>query len=65
MTEPLTVSDFCKYEGLDADAVLALPFGQFCELIKKHGFFLSGSGLIPKDYGATISPKRKRTPRTP
>lgn len=57
--EPLSIEEFCKYEGLDYNEVMALPFDAFLVLIKKHGFFLTGNGLIPKDYGATVASKGK------
>jgi hypothetical protein len=49
-TEPLTISDFAKYIGVPARDVFALPFPAFLTLIRQHGFFLTGAGLVPKSY---------------
>lgn len=48
--EPMTISEFAKYIGMSPAMVLALPFGDLCQLLKKNSFFLSGDGVIPKDY---------------
>lgn len=47
---PLSMTDFAKYVGIPAADVFALPFPAFLALIKKHGFYLTGSGLVPKVY---------------
>lgn len=57
ITEPLNMAGFAKYIGVPEDDVYDLPFDGLCQLLKKHGFWLTGDGILPKPGGY---PKEKR-----
>jgi hypothetical protein len=46
----LSIEDFAKYIGRPKKEIFALPFSEFVALIREHGFYLTGAGLVPKSY---------------
>jgi hypothetical protein len=46
----LSMEDFAKYIGVPSREVFALSFPAFVALIRAHGFYLTGAGLVRKDY---------------
>ena len=57
ITEPLGITEFAKYIGMTSDAIHAMKFGPFTHLMKKHGFWITGDGILPKPGGY---PKEKK-----
>jgi hypothetical protein len=51
-SQPMTMADFAKYLGVFEAKIFALSFPDLCALLKAHGFWITGDGILPKSYGS-------------
>lgn len=45
--KPLTITEFAQHIGRDVDEVFELDFEAFVALVRRHGFVLTGKGILP------------------